>query len=127
VLLFGLGRDLLAVRLSGGLRVSERLGVSFWIRERLVLLSGLGRGLAAFRVREKLVLLSGLGRDLVALRVRERLVWLSGSGRGLGREGSLSELLPFLSVCLTVDTRHARPGDPSDLIRCRNYVKSHHM
>ncbi len=27
-------------------------------------------------------------------------------------------------VCLS-DGGHARPGDPSDLIRCRNYVKSH--
>ena len=57
--------------------------VAFLVRERLGLLSWLGRDLAcfpcegkacvAFQVRERLVLLSGLGKGLVAFRVRERL------------------------------------------------------
>ncbi len=50
------------------------------MREKLGLLSWLGRDFPgqgesgfAFRVRERLVLLSGLGKGLVAFRVRERL------------------------------------------------------
>ena len=49
------------------------------------------------------MLLSVLGRDL-----------------GLGGESVLTSPLP---VCLS-DGGHARPCDPSDLIRCRKYVKS---
>jgi hypothetical protein len=49
------------------------------------------------------VLLSVLGKDL-----------------GLGGESALTSRRPF---CLS-DGGHARPCDPSDLIRCRKYVKS---
>ena len=47
---------------------------------------------------------------------------LSGLGRGL-RLGGESVLTSPLPVCLS-DGGHARPCDPSDLIRCRKYVKS---
>ena len=47
---------------------------------------------------------------------------LSVLGRGL-RLGGESVLTSPLSVCLS-DGGHARPCDPSDLIRCRKYVKS---
>ena len=63
-----------------------------------------------------------LGRDWFALRVRERLGLLSVLGRGL-RLGGESVLTSPLPVCLS-DGGHARPCDPSDLIRCRKYVKS---
>ena len=63
-----------------------------------------------------------LGRGWFALRVRERLELLSGLGRGL-RLGGESVLTSPLPVCLS-DGGHARPCDPSDLIRCRKYVKS---
>ena len=47
---------------------------------------------------------------------------LSVLGRGL-RLGGESVLTSPLPVCLS-DGGHARPCDPSDLIRCRKYVKS---
>ena len=43
-----------------------------------------------------------------------------GRDLGLGGESVLTSPLP---VCLS-DGGHARPCDPSDLIRCRKYVKS---
>ena len=43
-------------------------------------------------------------------------------GRDLGLGGE-SVLTPRLPVCLS-DGGHTRPCDPSDLIRCRKYVKS---
>ncbi len=76
----------------------------------------------ALRVRKGLVCSPGKGESWVALLVRERLELLSGLGRGL-RLGGESVLTSPLPICLS-DGGHARPCDPSDLIRCRKYVKS---
>jgi hypothetical protein len=67
-----LGVVLLVRKARCTFRVRERFVVTFWVRERLVcspgygevcLLSGLGIVGFVFRVRERLGLLSGLGRD----------------------------------------------------------------
>ena len=54
-------------------RVRERLGLLSWLGRDLACFPCKGKACVAFRVRERLVLLSGLGKGLVAFRVRERL------------------------------------------------------